>query len=109
LDAAFSTRIRGNFFASRNTKPALITVLTALGATVQVFEPWNPADMGALGQPSTLAYNVAGLRGSYTMTGQCFVIVTLPAGSTVTPSQVYAAVESVRPLAIKVWTKIVSA
>ncbi len=106
-DTAFRTRILAAFFPSRVTRPALVTALTALGLTVQVIEPWNPGDTGALNEPTTLGLNTAGYYGSRTMPFQCFAIVTRPSGSSVTNAQIYAAIEAVRPVARKIWVRIV--
>ena len=106
-DAAFSARLRSDFFPTRNTRQALEASLTRFGLQASIVEPWNPGDTGVLNNATALAYNTAGVWGSWAMPSQCFVTVNRPSGSTMTNSQIYAVIEGVRPTAVKVWVRIV--
>lgn len=101
-DSAFAAAIIAQIFLIRNTRQALINVLTTLtGSAPVVFEPWRIPDCAALKE--TLFYGVAGLRGSRTLTFTVFVTVT---HGSATNAQIYAAIESVRSAGITIWVQI---
>jgi hypothetical protein len=137
-DASYRSNIQANLFPQRNTRAAIIGVLTKItGRVPQVFEPTRPADTGAYNNGS-LAYGVAGGYGSLAYPYQSFVTAFRPHGTGIpniagygtptgaynTPSQaeyataaftagindadIYAAIEGVRTGATIVWTRISS-
>jgi hypothetical protein len=56
-DASFRTRIQANLLVPRTARPAMVTVLTKLtGRAPIIFEPNNPADVGAMGVPASNGY-----------------------------------------------------
>jgi hypothetical protein len=88
-DAAFRTRIQQELTRERNTRQALISVLTDLTARVPlVFEPARPADTGAWGGP--LGYGSAGGYGSLALPFQCFVTAYRNQGSGIAQVAGYA-------------------
>jgi hypothetical protein len=79
-DAAFRPRIQRELLRARDTRAAVIAVLTDLtGRLPHVFEPTRPADTGAWCGP--LGYGVAGGWGSLMLPFQCFVTAYRAQGS----------------------------
>lgn len=79
-DAGFRARIRLEMLRERNTRNALLAVLTDLtGRPPIIFEPSRPADTGAWNGP--LGYGLAGGWGSLMLPFQCFVTVARARGS----------------------------
>lgn len=137
-DASYKSRIQSGLFPQRNTRAAIINVLTQItGRTPIVFEPARPADCGAYNK-GVLAYNTAGGYGSLAYPYQSFVTAfrphgtgipnvagyNIPTGAYNTGSQaeyataaftagvndndIYAAINSVRMGATIVWARILS-
>lgn len=137
LDSALRNRILINLFRERATRRGLIGVLTQLTGNVPtVIEPLCPADTGVYGGPG-LCYGGAGYYGSQSIPYQAFLIVYRPFGvgipgvpgyanpnwgygstgqyaslssitGAATDTDIYAAIESVRPAATIIWTRIVN-
>ncbi|MGH6958062.1 MAG: hypothetical protein ACREEW_15455 [Caulobacteraceae bacterium] len=104
-DASFAAAIVAQIFLARNTRPAIVSVLTALTGTAPVVvEPWRLPDCGALNV--TAFRGAVGVRGSRNLPFTVFVTATL--GSGATAAEVYAAVESVRPAGVTCWVRVVS-
>jgi len=79
-DAAFRPRIQRELLRARDTRAAVIVVLTDLtGRPPHIFEPTRPADTGAWCGP--LGYGVAGGWGSLMLPFQCFVTAFRAQGS----------------------------
>ena len=79
-DIAFRPRIQRELLRPRDTRAAVIAVLTDLtGRPPQVFEPTRPADTGAW--CGRLGYGVAGGWGSLMLPFQCFVTAFRAQGS----------------------------
>jgi len=137
-DAAFLGRIKINMFRERATRAGLIQVLEDLtGRTPEVFEPSRPADTGAYGE-NAIGYGVAGGYGSILLPCQAFLTAYRPATTgvpyvtgygepaggygvgaaeyaqlstaldAVNDSDIYKAVDAVKPAATIIWTKILS-
>jgi hypothetical protein len=112
IDASYRSRIKSSVFPQRNTRAAIIAVLTHItGRVPTVFEPARAADTGAYNN-GTLAYGVAGAYGSLLYPYQSFVTAYRPlAGSAqfgISDADIYAAVESVRMAGTIRWVKILS-
>ena len=79
-DAAYRVRISKELLRERNTRNAVVTVLTDLTGRVPiVFEPSRPADTGAYG--TAAGYGAAGGWGSLALPFQCFVTAYRAQGS----------------------------
>ena len=79
-DAAYRVRIRKELLRDRNTRNAVVSVLTDLtGRVPVVFEPSRPADTGAYG--TAAGYGAAGGWGSLALPFQCFVTAYRAQGS----------------------------
>lgn len=135
-DTAFRSRIRAELLLERGTRKGLIGALELLtGYTPWVFEPARPMDTGAYNQ-GVLAYNAAGGYGSLQLPYQAFCIAYRPAGQgipniagygnpegaygtgqaeytnpsmilgAITDADIYAAIDSVKPAATIIWTRI---
>ena len=102
-DAAFLNLIIINLFRERATRPAADRVLYDLtNRHSEIFEPGRPQDTGGYGMPCT-GYGLAGRYGSALLPFQAFItayrpLAGTPAAASVTYAQIYAAVESVRPV-----------
>jgi len=136
-DSSYRARIQVQMFRQRATRPALLAMLTQLTGNVPtIIEPARPADCGGYGLP-VMGYGAAGRYGSLLCPWQAFVEVYRPrsigvlnvpgyacaqsgygvagcyvaAGSLINVSDenIFAAVESVRPLATRVWVRLVDA
>jgi hypothetical protein len=86
-DAAFSARIRANFFAPKNTKAAVVAALVNLtGRTPVIVQPANTGDTGgytSLTHPHRgggVGYCVAGAYGSLLLPFQEFITAFRPSG-----------------------------
>ncbi len=56
-DAAYLARVKANLLAPRTARPAMVTVLARLtGRVPTIWEPNNPADMGAMNAPKSPGY-----------------------------------------------------
>ena len=136
-NASYRSNIQANLFPKRNTRAAIIGVLTQItGRVPQVFEPTRPADTGGLNS-GTFALGAAGGLGSLAYPYQAFVTAFRPHGSGIagvpglgnpqgalnvgtlecigasqidgiTDNDIYAAVNSVRTGATILWTRILS-
>lgn len=111
-DASYRSRIQASIFLTRNTRAAIINVLTKItGRTPIAFEPARTADTGGY-KVGTVAYGVAGGYGSLQYPYQSFVTAFRPlAGSAqfgITDADIYAAVEGARLAGSIVWVKILS-
>lgn len=111
-DPSYRARIQASIFLTRNTRAALINVLTKItGRTPIVFEPARAADTGGY-RVGTLAYGVAGAHGSLSYPYQSFVTAFRPLAGTpqfgITDADIYAAAEGVRMGATVLWVKILS-
>ena len=134
-DTGLRARILINLFRERATRRGLVSVLTQLTGNVPtVLEPTSPADTGVYGGPG-LAYGGVGSYGSMSIPFQAFVIAYRPFGvgipgvpgystpnwgyglggeyasiadisGSATDADIYAAIESVRPAATIIWTRI---
>lgn len=72
-DAAFSARIRANFFLPKNIRAALVSALTRLtGRAPWIFDPRNTGDAGAYNN-GHLAYSTAGGYGNLNLPFQFFI------------------------------------
>lgn len=79
-DVAYRVRIRKELLRERNTRAALVSVLTDLtGRAPIVFEPSRPADTGAYA--AAAGYGAAGGWGSLALPFQCFVTAYRAQGS----------------------------
>lgn len=134
-DSSYRSRIQVQMFRARATRPALASILYQLtGSEPVIIEPQRPADCGGYGVP-VLGYGVAGRYGSLLCPFQAFVEVHslrsvgvpnvpgygcpqggygaacewAPAGSLLSLNDlnVFAAVESVRPIGTEVWVRLV--
>lgn len=104
-DASFAAAIIQQVLLARNTRQAIIGILTSLTGNVPIlFEPWRLPDSGALNL--TLYYNAYGLWGSRTF--PFVVFITAFRGMGVADSAIYAAVESVRAAGITCWVQILN-
>jgi hypothetical protein len=100
-DAGFVVTILAAIFRQRNTRNAIISVLTDLtGSAPIVFSPWRDGSYND-GQ----AYYGVSLYGDPTMPFQTFVIAYRGRG--LTDAQIYAAIDSVRMAGTKLWVRIV--
>jgi hypothetical protein len=82
-DSSFRMRIQRELMRERNTRQAVISVLSDLtGRTPLVFEPARPADTGAYNGP--LGYGQAGGWGSLMLPFQCFVTAYRAGGGGIT-------------------------
>lgn len=135
-DASFRARITANLFRERVTRRGLIQVLTQItGRAPVVIEPQRPQDCGGYGAPNC-GYGVAGFYGSVVSPMHVFVIAYRPVGlgvpsvagygtspggygggiieyaslemvqDAVTDADIYAAVDSVKPVTAIVWVSI---
>ena len=78
-DASFLTRIQANLFLPRVSRPAMVSVLTALtGKAPVIFEPMNPVDTGAMGVKTSSAYCGIARYGSIAMPFTAFIEAFLP-------------------------------
>lgn len=81
-DDSFRHRIIVNMFRERATRNAIKLVLEDLtGRTPIIFEPQRPADTGAYGVASSIAYGLVGGYGSLLLDYQAFVTAYRPTGS----------------------------
>jgi hypothetical protein len=109
-DSSYRARIQASIFLTRNTRTALINVLTKItGRTPIVFEPARVADTGVYNN-GTAAYGVAGAWGSLKCPYQSFVTAYRPlVGSPqygITDADIYAAAEGVRMAGTQIWVRI---
>lgn len=135
-DASFKARILASLLRPRNTRAAVISIITQLtGKAPVILEPTRPSDTGVW-DGQGIGWDVAGGWGSNLLPYQAFVTVFRPAGQGVpniagwdvpvgawdTPSQfawttaaqvdgltdadLYAAVESVRPISYTIWVAL---
>ncbi len=72
-DERFRARVQGAMRRERGTRAALEAAGAEAGYTVRIFEPARPADTGAYGVASGLAWGVAGGWGSLSMPLECLV------------------------------------
>lgn len=136
-DASYRARIQVQMFRPRATRPALAAILAQLtGNEPLIIEPQRPADCGGYGRP-VMGYGAAGRYGSLACPYQAFVEVYRPrsigvantpgygcpqggygvacewvaAGSLISLSDanIFAAVESVRPIGSRVWVRLMDA
>lgn len=137
-DASFRARIIASILRERGTRNGVASILTQLtGRAPIIFEPQRPQDTGVYGGPG-LAYGLVGGYGSLLLPYQSFVTAFRPAGQGIpnvmgygipvgaysTPSQIeyaslsmingvtdsdlYAAINSVRPAGFTIWVAISS-
>jgi hypothetical protein len=111
-DPTYRAKIQASLFPQRNTRAAIIGVLTKItGRAPVVFEPARAADTGAYNN-GTLAYGVAGGYGSLKYPYQSFVTAYRPlAGSPqfgISDADIYAAVEGVRLGGSVCWVRILN-
>lgn len=111
LDPSYKARIQASLFPKRNTRAAIIGVLTQITGRVPIgFEPGRAADSG--GYSGGAYYGVAGGYGSTAYPYQSFVTAFRPLAGTpqfgISDADIYAAIESVRMGGTKVWIKILS-
>jgi hypothetical protein len=79
-DAAYRVRIGKELLRERNTRHAVVSVLTDLtGRSPTVFEPARPADTGAYG--IAVGYGAGGGWGNLSLPFQCFVTAYRAQGS----------------------------
>lgn len=135
-DSSFRARIVASVLRKRNTRDAVTSIVTQLtGKAPIIFEPTRPLDTGVWDGPG-IGWDVTGGWGSNLLPYQSFVTVFRPPGQGVpniagwdspagawdTPSQfawttaaqldgltdadLYAAVDSVRPIGFTIWVAI---
>lgn len=135
-DNSFRARILASILRKRNTRDAVTSIVTQLtGRAPIILEPTRPNDTGVWDGPG-IGWDIAGGWGSLLLSYQSFVTVFRPAGQGVpniagwdistgawnTPSQLewatasqvdgltdadlYAAVESVRPIGYTIWVAL---
>lgn len=112
-DSAFRNRILINILRERATRAAMMGVLIDLtGRTPSITEPMRPADVGGY-SIGGVGYSTPGCYyGSLDVPCWCFVRVLRPNGSggiavgSVPDSDIYSAIESVRPAGVTVWVNI---
>ena len=75
VDEALRARFVRELRKDRGTRAALITAASEAGYSATVFEPARPADTGAYGVSTGLAWGVAGGWGSLEMPLECLVTV----------------------------------
>lgn len=104
-DASYRALIIANLFRAKGTRQALIKVCQdTTGRTPAMIEPFNPIDCGAYGALYGYGY---GAYGSISMPAQAFVTEYRPSGATtLTDSDLYAAIEAVKPAGAALWTKL---
>lgn len=110
-DASYRTAIQINIFRERGTRAGLVKVIQDItGIKPVIWEPRRALDTGAYG----IGYGY-GAAGAYStaaaMPYTALVTVfrpTLASGLSVTDSDIYAAVESVRPAGTVLWVCILS-
>lgn len=136
-DASFRARIIASILRERGTRNGVQSILQQLtGRTPIIFEPQRPLDTGVYGGPG-LAYGLAGAYGSMLLPYQSFVTIFRPVGQGIpsiagygasiggygvgsieyatlsmiqgiTDADLYAAVNSVRPVGYTIWARITS-
>lgn len=110
-DSSYRTAIQINIIRERGTRSGLVKVLQDItGFKPRIWEPQRALDTGAYG----IGYGY-GAAGAYStkssMPYTALVTVYMPAataGLSVTNSDIYAAIESVRPAGTVIWVCIVS-
>lgn len=135
-DASYRSRIIINLFRERATRRGLINILKDLtGRTPTIFEPQRPADTGGYGigcgylvaggygsialpyQAFVTAYRQAGAgipsvagygvsTGAYNTASQAEYASLSMVQSAVSDADIYAAIDSVKPVATILWTQI---
>jgi len=128
-DASFRGGIIVNLLRERATRGGLARALTDLtGRAPAIFEPRRPMDTGCYGGP-LIGYGVAGGYGSLLLPYQAFVTAFRPLGGGIaniagygvpgggygvasqaqdvaTDADIYAAIDSVKPIATIVWARV---
>jgi hypothetical protein len=137
-DASFRARILASILRERATRNGVVSIITQLtGRAPIIFEPQRPLDTGVYRGPG-LAYGLVGCYGSRLLPYQSFVTVFRPVGqgipnvagyriptgayqipsrleyasqsmiNGITDADLFAAVDSVRPVGYTIWTRITS-
>ncbi len=112
-DSSFRSKIIIELFRERATRSAIIKILTDLtGQTPDLLEPQRANDYLALGGYNTkpLSYNGVGAYASNIAPYQAYVVAyrpTIASGLIVSDADIYAAIDSVKPVGTIVWTRIV--
>jgi hypothetical protein len=103
LDGSYRPRIQASLFLEKGTRADVIRVVTQLtGNAPLIVEPSRPADCGGYG--IAMGYSTAGRLGSRVHPYQAFL--TVARGTSASDAGLYAAIDSVRPVATIVWTKL---
>jgi hypothetical protein len=113
LDPSYRASIQASLFPRRNTRTAIIGVLTQVtGIAPIVFEPGRAADAGCY-NVGTMAYNTAGAYGSLNLPYQSFVTAYRPRPGSpqfgISDADIYAAAERVRMGGTVIWVRILNA
>lgn len=136
-DASFLASIKAAMFRERNTRNAVVSILTDLtGRAPVIFEPWRPTDSGGYSTNGCF-YGARGGYGSQALQQQAFVrayrpksqgipnvagygdsesgygagqgmYASLASIGGITDADIYAAVDSVRPTCAILWVDIES-
>lgn len=110
-DAGFRAAILANMFRAKATRQAISSILYQLtGVVPTIIETWRPADTGAYGSLTMLAfgpdgYAVAGAYGNTTLACQLF-ITSAPGLAGITNADLYAAVDATKAAGIEAWMRI---
>lgn len=112
LDPSYRANIQASLFPQRNTRAAIVGVLTNVtGIAPIVIEPGRSADTGGY-NVGNVAYSTAGCYGSLTTPYQSFVTAFRPRAGTpqfgITDADIYAAVERIRMGGTIIWIRILN-
>lgn len=103
LDGSYRPRIQASLFLEKGTRADVIRVVTQLtGNAPLIVEPSRPADCGGYG--IAMGYSTAGRLGSRVHPYQAFL--TVARGTSASDAGLYAAIDSVKPVATIIWTKL---
>lgn len=107
-DASWLNTIIVNLFIDRVTRQAAINVLTNLTTFAPlIFEPTFPQSQQTGGYGVACGYGTAGAYASLAFPYQAFITVNVPEDGSVLKADIFAAVESVRPIGVTAWIKII--
>lgn len=103
-DDSFRSRLQRAMHRQRGTRAALVDAAGEAGFSVKIFEAAQPADTGAYGVPSGLAWNVSGGWGSLEMPFEC--LVTAQRGPAALDDALWQGIASVMPAGGAGWVRI---
>ncbi len=107
-DTSWRNAIIANLFRERGTRASMENVLTELtGVEPEIFEPTFPQSKQTGGYGIACGYGVAGGYASLAFPYQALVTAHIPSDGSVLPEDVFTAAESVRPVGVSVWVRII--